>query len=61
MQQHSPMVREELLRIYGEYCPSKGSAEVEAILAKFAGREGILLRKVRAKYLTNPQTPTHDG
>lgn len=48
-----PEVRVELLRIYGEKCPEKSPADVEAILSKFASRRGglqELLLKVREKY-----------
>lgn len=47
--------REELKRIYRDYCPEKSEAEVESILLKFAGKEEELLPKVRAKYLPEGQ------
>ena len=40
----------ELCEIYAEHVPEKTPSEVGAILAKFAGREQELLRKVKAKY-----------
>jgi len=40
----------ELRRIYGKYAPEKSPADVDAILARFVGRESGLLAKVRDKY-----------
>lgn len=37
--------------LYREHVPSKPAAEVEANLRRYAGREEVLLRKVRKKYL----------
>ena len=46
-----PAVLAALRAIYAEHVPEKTSSDVEAILGRFAGREAVLLRKVRAKYL----------
>jgi hypothetical protein len=46
-----PAVLAALRAIYAEHVPEKTSSDVEAILERFAGREAVLLRKVRAKYL----------
>ena len=40
-----------LKAIYKAHVPDKDEADVEDIIARFAGREEVLLRKVRAKYL----------
>jgi hypothetical protein len=40
----------QLIEIYAEHVPDKTPTEVGEILAKFAGREHELLRKVKAKY-----------
>ena len=41
----------ELRRIYSAHCPEKTQSQVDAILARFEGRETLLLAKVRKKYL----------
>ena len=46
-----PAVLTALRAIYAEYVPEKTAEEVEAILEKFVGREAVLLRKARAKYV----------
>lgn len=46
-----PQLREELLKLYSEYCPEKTALEVNAIIDKFAGREAELLQKARDKYI----------
>jgi hypothetical protein len=45
-----PAVLAELRQIYAVHVPDKTPADVEAILAKFAGREAELLGKVKVKY-----------
>ena len=47
----SPAIVAALRAIYAEHVPDKTSEDVEAILTKFAGREEMLLGKVRAKYV----------
>ena len=44
-----------LKAIYSGHVPEKTGAEVEEIIAKFAGREQALLRKVKAKYCEQPE------
>jgi hypothetical protein len=46
-----PEIVAALRAIYAEHVPDKTSEDVEAILTKFAGREEMLLGKVRAKYV----------
>ncbi len=46
-----------LRAIYSEHAPDKTAEEVEEIIAKFAGREQTLLRKVRAKYVEDDAQP----
>ena len=46
-----PKVLQELRYIYDKYVPGKTSEEVDAIIQKFAGRENLLLLKVRNKYV----------
>ena len=41
----------ELRRIYATHCPEKTESEVNAIIARFQGRETLLLAKVRKKYV----------
>ena len=48
-----PAVLAALRAIYAEHVPEKTAEEVEEILARFAGREAVLLKKVRAKYLAS--------
>ena len=47
----SAAVLEELRAIYRKHVPEKTREDVEAILAKYKGREAGLLVKVRAKYV----------
>jgi hypothetical protein len=42
-------VEQELVKLYEQHCPEK-TANVPALLDKFAGREHELLSKVRRKY-----------
>lgn len=55
----SPQPNRELQQavrdLYREHVPDKAPEEVEANLARYAGREEALLRKIRKKYL--PATP----
>ena len=46
-----------LKAIYSEHVPEKTEAEVDEIIAKFTGREHVLLRKVRAKYVLSEPRP----
>ena len=48
-----PKVVAEIRSIYAEFCPDKSEAEVDAILSKFAGKEIMLLGKVRNKYASD--------
>ena len=43
-------VLEEVRRIYSEHCPEKTEDDVNTILARFQGRETMLLAKVKKKY-----------
>ena len=48
-----PRIRKELTAVYEQYAPAKlesGDVVVDELLAKYAGREGLLLKKVKAKY-----------
>ena len=45
-----PAILAALRAIYTEHVPEKTVEEVEAILKRFAGKEAVLLGKVRAKY-----------
>ena len=47
----NPRILQELRAIYSEHVPGKTTEEVEAIIKTFSGREGLLLAKVRKKYL----------
>uniref|UniRef100_A0A7S4MHV7 Kinesin motor domain-containing protein n=1 Tax=Odontella aurita TaxID=265563 RepID=A0A7S4MHV7_9STRA len=46
-----PEVLRELREIYRDRVPEKTEEEVEGIIQKFAGREALLLAKVRGKYV----------
>eukprot|EP01045_Picozoa_sp_COSAG04_P007664 COSAG04_NODE_405_length_14870_cov_4.008666_13_plen_161_part_00 len=48
--------RAALRAFYKEHVPEKSDNEVEAILAKYAGREAKLLAKVQKKYLADGST-----
>ena len=45
-----PAVLAALREVYATHVPEKSAADVDAIIAKFGGREAELLGKVRAKY-----------
>ena len=45
-----PAVLAALREVYAQHVPEKSAADVDAIIAKFGGREAELLGKVRAKY-----------
>jgi hypothetical protein len=46
----------EVRDIYNKYCPEKVRKDLDGIIATYAGREAILLRKVRQKYLGDTAT-----
>ena len=46
-----PEVLASLKKIYEEHVPEKSEEEVGGIIAKYAGREAVLLVKVQKKYL----------
>lgn len=51
--QADPATVKQIREIYKEHCPDKTEADVDGILKKFAGREQILLSKMKAKYVVN--------
>ena len=44
-------VRDEIVKIYQQYNPSEMNAKLRPALAKYAGREQLLLEKLRNKYV----------
>jgi len=46
-----PVVRADILTLYGEHCPDKTEQDIEAILTKFSGRESQLLQMINQKYV----------
>jgi hypothetical protein len=46
----------EVRDIYNKYCPEKAGKDLDGIIATYAGREAVLLNKVRKKYLKDAAT-----
>jgi hypothetical protein len=49
------VAKQQLMAIYKQHCPEKTEADVDMLLSKCVGRERILLKKVRVKYLSQGQ------
>jgi hypothetical protein len=49
------VAKKQLMGIYKIHCPEKTEADVDMLLSKCVGRERILIKKVRVKYLSQGQ------